>query len=77
VLNSLIPGQSSEAHCDSGYELSCSGCLNIDEDDMLDEIPSDDSSNDTMSDISYMLDCSSVITDDEYLASDDKTGTIL
>ncbi|KAF7139772.1 hypothetical protein CNMCM5793_008215 [Aspergillus hiratsukae] len=66
-----------EAHCDSGYESSRSGRLNIEEDDMLDEISSDGSSDDTMSDMGYMSDCSSVVTDDGYLAGDDDTGTIL
>ncbi|KAF7118711.1 hypothetical protein CNMCM5793_008331 [Aspergillus hiratsukae] len=77
ALNSPTPGQSGEAHCDSGYESSRSGRLNVDEDDMLDEISSDGSSDDTMSDIGYVSDCSSVVTDDGYLAGDDQTGTIL
>lgn len=77
ALNSLTPRQSGEAHCDSGYELSRSGRLNVDKDDMLDEISSDSSSNDTMSNISYVSDCSSVVTDNRYLAGDDQTGTIL
>ncbi|KAH2953360.1 hypothetical protein KXW43_006711, partial [Aspergillus fumigatus] len=77
ALNSPPPGQSSEAHCDSGYESSRSGRLNVEEDDLLDEISSDGSSDDTMSDIGYMSDSSSVVTDDGYLAGDDETGTIL
>lgn len=77
ALNSPTPGQSGEAHCDSGYESSRSGRLNIEEDDMLDEVSSDGSSDATMSDIGYMSDCSSVVTDDGYLAGDDETGTIL
>ncbi|KAF7139728.1 hypothetical protein CNMCM5793_007618 [Aspergillus hiratsukae] len=77
ALNSPTCGQGDEAHCDSGYESSRSGRLNIEEDDMLDEISSDGSSDDTMSDMGYMSDCCSVITDDGYLAGDDDTGTIL
>lgn len=77
ALNSPTPEQSGEAHCDSGYESSRSGRLNVDEDDMLDEISSDGSSDDTMSDIGYVSDCSSVVTDDGYLAGEDQTGTIL
>ncbi|KAH2058821.1 hypothetical protein KXX03_007643, partial [Aspergillus fumigatus] len=68
ALNSPTPEQSGEAYCDSGYELSRSGRLNVDEDDMLDEISSNGSSDDTMSDIGYVSDCSSVVTDDGYLA---------
>jgi hypothetical protein len=71
ALNSLTCGQGGEPYCDSGYESSCSGCLNGDEDDMLDEVSGDGSSDDTVSDIGYMLDCSSVVIDDGYLAGDD------
>jgi hypothetical protein len=77
ALNSPTCGQGGEPHCDSGYESSCSGRLNVDEDDMLDEVSSDGSSDDAVSDIGYMSDCSSVVTDDGYLAGDDQTGTIL
>ncbi|GFF96850.1 hypothetical protein IFM47457_11094 [Aspergillus lentulus] len=67
----------SKAHCDSSYKLSCSGCLNIKEDDLLNKISSNSSSNNIISNISYILDSSSVITDDGYLAGDNKTSTIL
>jgi hypothetical protein len=76
TLNSLNCGQGGEDHCDSGYESSRSGRLNIEEDNILDEISSD-GSGDTMSDMGYMSDCSSVVTEDGYLAGDDETGTIL
>ncbi|GLA33112.1 hypothetical protein AnigIFM63326_002391 [Aspergillus niger] len=77
ALNSPSRCQSGEAHCDSGYESNRSGRLNIEDDDMLDKISSNDSSDDTMSNIDCMSDCSSVVTDDGYLAGDDETGTIL
>jgi hypothetical protein len=77
ALLSPESGQGGETFCDSGYESSRSGYLNDEDDDILDEISSDESHNGPTSDIDYMSDSSSVVTDDGYLAGDDKTGTIL
>jgi hypothetical protein len=44
---------------------------------MLNKVSNNSSSDAIMSDISYISDCSSVITDNGYLAGDDETGTIL
>jgi hypothetical protein len=44
---------------------------------MLDEVSSDDIFADKLSDIGYRSGCSSVVTDDGYLAGNDVTGTIL
>ncbi|KAF4210378.1 hypothetical protein CNMCM5878_004493 [Aspergillus fumigatiaffinis] len=77
ALNSPTCDQCGEGHCDSGYESSRSGRPNVEEDDMLDEISSNGDSDATMSDMGYISDGSSVVTDDGYLAGDDTTGTIL
>ncbi|KAF7592473.1 hypothetical protein BBP40_000208 [Aspergillus hancockii] len=77
ALLSPTRGGSGEAFCDSGYESSHSGYFNDGEDEMLDEICSDGSHHESTSDIDYMSDGSSVVTDDGYLAGDDVTGTIL
>lgn len=44
---------------------------------MLNKISSNSSSNNIISNISYMSDYSSIIIDNGYLASDDQTSTIL
>jgi hypothetical protein len=70
VLNSLTYSQGSEPHCNSSYKLSHSSYLNINKDNMLNEVSSNSSSNNTVSNISYILDYSSVITDNRYLTND-------
>ena len=68
--------QGEEALCDSGYETNWSDKSGELEDDIASTTSSDSSPSDAESDINYMSDCSSV-TDDGYLAGNDKTGTIL
>ncbi|KAK6810583.1 hypothetical protein RU639_013666 [Aspergillus parasiticus] len=68
--------QSEETLCDSGYETNWSDKPGELEDDIASTTSSDSSPSDAESDIDYMSDCSSV-TDDGYLAGNDKTGTIL